>query len=264
MTDGPTGASTTTTAASLARLRQALPFLHLSPSGALYFPLPAPHSHIILTGPDPPTDAPAIVKAWNDPAIYRWTVGPSFPYLLEHAQEMLQKNVKTYETAVGRMCELAANGAGKEIKLDQTPLRFIREVRPDGSWMFIGDVGLMRCSFSEVQELEERAKLLEDNNAREVGDEAIVWMIGDYLISSHHGRGIMTSAIRTLLYTWAVPLMNCRTVRAYILTENVGSKRVFEKLGFALIATSEGGVPLQGKREKEHGTWTMEWKYAGP
>ncbi|KZP01203.1 hypothetical protein CALVIDRAFT_559837 [Calocera viscosa TUFC12733] len=151
---------------TVALLRQALPFLHLSPSGALYFPLPAPQSHNILTGPDTRIDGPAIVKAWNDPLIYRWTVGPSFPYLLEHAQEMRQKNVKTYETAVGRMCELAANEAGKEIKLDQTPLRFIREVGPSGSWMFIGDVGPMRCRCSEEHPLKEREKLSEENNAR--------------------------------------------------------------------------------------------------
>jgi len=49
-------------------------------------------------------------------------------------------------------------------------------------------------------------------------------------------------------------------VRAYILTGNDASKRVFEKLGFVLVHTREGGVPRQGKREREVGTWTMEWR----
>ncbi|KZT51697.1 hypothetical protein CALCODRAFT_503218 [Calocera cornea HHB12733] len=246
---------------SLAILPQTLTFLRLSPSGALYLPLPTPHSHIILTGPDSPSDTTNIVKAFNDPLIYRWTVGTPFPYLLEHAQDTLKKTVKTYETTVARMCKLASGDQEEEIKVDQTPLRFIREIQLDGSWLFIGDIGLLRDSFLEVLPLEERAKLVEANNARCIGDPEIVWMIGDYLTSSHHGQGIMTSVIRTVLYTWAVPLMNCRTVRAYIITENWGSKRVFEKLGFTLTSTIEGGVPLQGKREKEHGTWVMEWKY---
>ncbi|EJU00829.1 acyl-CoA N-acyltransferase [Dacryopinax primogenitus] len=244
--------------ASLKLITQTLPFLHLSPTGALFFPLPAPHSHVILSGPDP-ADGAEIVQAFNDPLIYRWTISPPFPYLLAHAEDMLRRNVHTYEESVSRMSELVQKWEG--MKLAATPLRFIREVQRDGSWKFIGDVGLVRCSFSEVFPLEERDRLVRENNAREAGDEGIVWMIGDYLISSHHGRGIMTAAIRTLLQTWARPLMSCRTVRAYVLTGNEGSKRVFEKLGFELKETMEGGVPMQGKREEVVGMWVMEWRY---
>jgi RimJ/RimL family protein N-acetyltransferase len=54
----------------------------------------------------------------------------------------------------------------------------------------------------------------------------------DYLVSSHHGRGIMSAAVGTLIDSWMVPRMNARLIRVEVFSGNMGSRRVFEKNGF--------------------------------
>lgn len=64
------------------------------------------------------------------------------------------------------------------------PVRYIREVREDGSDVFIGDVGMMRCMHGElmgpdgVLDWSNKAKLEEENNAIPAGDPRIIWSIG--------------------------------------------------------------------------------------
>ena len=63
----------------------------------------------------------------------------------------------------------------------------------------------------------------------------------DYLASSHHGKGIMTAAIETFIREWAVPRMGVRQIRVETFSDNKGSRRVFEKLGFKYEKT----VPIR-------------------
>ena len=66
-------------------------------------------------------------------------------------------------------------------------MRFIREVQEDGSDVFIGDMGFMRCPNGELMgpdglldkvNWENKAKMEEENNALAVGDPKIIWSIG--------------------------------------------------------------------------------------
>jgi hypothetical protein len=61
------------------------------------------------------------------------------------------------------------------------PVRSIREVQPDGSDVYLGDVEIRRHIFEEIGDLDRRARLVEINNAKEVGDPTIVWSIGGQL-----------------------------------------------------------------------------------
>lgn len=63
----------------------------------------------------------------------------------------------------------------------------------------------------------------------------------DFLASSHHGKGIMTAAIKTFIHEWALPRMGVRQIRVETFSDNTGSRRVFEKLGF----TYEKTVPIR-------------------
>lgn len=48
----------------------------------------------------------------------------------------------------------------------------------------------------------------------------------------------MTAVVRTLLNEWAVPRMGVRRVRVETYVGNIGSRRVFEKLGFIYETTT--------------------------
>lgn len=60
-------------------------------------------------------------------------------------------------------------------------------------------------------------------------------MIPDCLASSHHGKGIMTSAIRVMMDEWAIPRMNAQHIVATAFIDNIGSQRTFTKNGFRLV-----------------------------
>lgn len=59
----------------------------------------------------------------------------------------------------------------------------------------------------------------------------------DCLASSHHGKGIMTAAVRTLMQEWVVPCMGAKAMRVEACEGNVGSVKVFEKNGFEVVDT---------------------------
>jgi hypothetical protein len=53
-------------------------------TGEPFLRLPAPFQNIIITPPRS-EDVPSIVRALNDPRVYKTLSGPPFPYLEEHA-----------------------------------------------------------------------------------------------------------------------------------------------------------------------------------
>lgn len=70
----------------------------------------------------------------------------------------------------------------------------------------------------------------------------------DFLSPSHHGQGIMTAVIHTLIHDWAIPYMNAHTIKASLYAENKGSARVFGKNGFRLEHTREDWVIVPENR----------------
>ncbi|GJE91527.1 GNAT family N-acetyltransferase [Phanerochaete sordida] len=206
-------------------------------TGEPFIRLPSPHTNLILT---PPRlgDADANYTTMQDPRVYKTLSGPPFPYLQRHATEWLALIVPQAADALreARAAEAAAS-AGAPVRVGSCPVRYIREVRADGSDVLLGDIDVHRCAYPDVADVEERLRLAKVNADRELGDPEIDWCIGDCLAAPYHGKGIMTAALAALMEHWLMPRMGVRKIRVETFEGNIGSVRVFEKNGFALEET---------------------------
>jgi len=230
-----------------------------------YLRLPPPNGNIIITPPRM-SDASFTPAILNDPRVYRTLSGPPYPYLPEHAQDWVTMIKRTADKVLADLRD--ASNEQSLLIVGGCPVRTLREVRPDGTDIYLGDIEIHRASWLEVLDAERRSELREENEARVVGDPDIVWEIGgetytgclclisfsssllDYLAPTHSGRGVMTAALKTVLEKWAIPRMGVRKVHVTAFKGNVGSVRVFEKNGFVMketvedcadISTSKGG-----------------------
>ncbi|CAE6536340.1 unnamed protein product [Rhizoctonia solani] len=200
--------------------------------------LPAPHSNIRLTPPRL-EDANNILAIMNDPEMIMNFATPPYPYLREHCDGWLRDRIRDYESTMSHITNVDADVGF----LDLHPLRHIREVGPDGIETFLGDVGLIRENgFYEIRDEEARVAKARINTNLSIGDPNIVWTFGDYLRPSHHGRGIMTAAVKMVINSWAIPHMNAHKFLAATFPENVGSQKVFLKNGFQIVERIIGAV----------------------
>ncbi|GBE77660.1 hypothetical protein SCP_0105410 [Sparassis crispa] len=205
-------------------------------TGEPFLRLPSPLEDIIITPPRV-TDAPSIVAILNDPTVCQWLKGPPYPYLPSHADSWLNDAKRESDATLLELKQTCREDSDGTLKLvGSCPVRSLRAVQEDGTDVYIGNVDFRRCAFLE-EDPAVRGRLSEENTQRVVGDPAIVWCLGDYLAPSHHGRGIMTAAVGTLLASWAIPRMGVRRMRVEIFRGNNGSVRVFEKNGFVLEKT---------------------------
>ncbi|KAF8591952.1 acyl-CoA N-acyltransferase [Ramaria rubella] len=213
--------------------------LHLSPilinkhTGEPFLRLPFPHSNIILTPPRA-SDSDAIVPILNDRRVFRWLDGPPYPYNIDHARAWLEITSKASDDVIQ---ELKEKGSGYVV--EGCPVRTLREVTDSGEEIFLGDCVIRRWLFDDIADPEERERLTKENEKRLPTDPETQWGIGDYLAPSHHGRGIMSAALGTLISQWFIPRMGTKTIKANVWKGNHGSVRVFEKNGFVIEKTLE-------------------------
>ncbi|CAE6441619.1 unnamed protein product [Rhizoctonia solani] len=196
-----------------------------------FIALPAPHFNIRLTPPRL-SDADEVLAIMNVPEIIMNFATPPYPYLREHCDGWLKEKIREYESAMVQITKV-----GEDVGfLDLLPLRHIREVGPDGTETFLGDIGLIRENgFCDIRDEEARNTKVNTNLNLPVGDPNIVWTFGDYLRPSHHGRGIMTAVVKAVIDLWAIPHMNAHKFWASTFPENVGSQKVFLKNGFQVV-----------------------------
>ncbi|KAI0248385.1 GNAT domain-containing protein [Lactifluus subvellereus] len=228
-----------------------------------YLRLPAPHDRIVIVTPRL-QDAAELCEILNDPRVYRWVANPPFPYTMEHAISWLTQS-KAEADAIWNELEQASaeSPSGPPKFVGGCPLRSILEENADGSYTFLGTCGIDRNTYDDVMDLEERARLVHENNARPVGDPNIIWRIGYYLRPSHHGRGIMTAVVGMLMKSWGIPRMNVRNVEPAVFEGNTSSQRVLEKNGFVLRKTVQECVHVLAKGEMADELRTvhfMEWR----
>ena len=147
-------------------------------TGEPFLRLPIPHNNIIITPPRM-SDAAAIVKNMTDPALYIWLTGPPHPYLPKHAEYWLDKIKAATDASFEKLRRAnEEQPEGPPILVDESPVRTIREVREDGSELFLGDIALLREMWPDEEDRELKKTLTEANAARELGDPEIVWCIG--------------------------------------------------------------------------------------
>ncbi|KAJ7777212.1 hypothetical protein B0H16DRAFT_1406775 [Mycena metata] len=210
-------------------------------TGEPFLRLPAPFENIIITPPRMSDIAPSTVIMGN-PAVSRW-MGPNGPgstYTEVQAEGWISK-IKPEADAI--LDEVRRTPGGP---ISGCPVRHVREERADGTDIFIGDIAIARASFVQVLDKEERARLLTENNARVLGDPEIVWHVGYYLAPSHHGRGLATVAVRTIINQWGIPAMKVKLIRTGTFEGNHGSLKVLQKNGFAVIETLQNHLQLEG------------------
>ncbi|ORY92601.1 hypothetical protein BCR35DRAFT_327723 [Leucosporidium creatinivorum] len=213
--------------------------LRFTTSHRPFLPLSHPlfPNRLSLTLPHP-TDSPNKLATLNHPSVYPMLQGPPYPYtsadssswdalLLSHWETCLTHWVKGEWKEGLQACggcpvnNLRLAGEGEELG--------------EGEW--VGDLGVFRWRFEEMEEGEVRERLCEENVGRKVGEEGVVWSFGFFLHPPHHGLQIPTHALRSLLTTWYLPphLLNCKHIRSAAFVNNPASRRVQEKCGMRLV-----------------------------
>ncbi|KAF8973918.1 hypothetical protein BDZ97DRAFT_1751858 [Flammula alnicola] len=196
------------------------------------------HRNIILTPPRD-NDAPSFVKYFNDSRVYPWMDSTPFPYLLEQAEGLMKRVKPRFDAAL------------KELE-DSVGIRDIQNYEPLPSRFHTGE--LMNTN---AVDWDRKAQNEAENNSREAGDPDVLWSIGDFLAPSHHGQGIMSDVLDTLLHDWAIPRMGVRRILLGVVEGNMSSVRVFEKNGFHLKQMVKDYRKIRGETKNLQ---VMEWK----
>ncbi|KAJ7455930.1 acyl-CoA N-acyltransferase [Mycena galericulata] len=208
------------------------------------------HKNIILTPPRL-SDGPAMIPLLNDERVYHWLSSPPFPYLPEHADWWLNQAKQKSDFL---LAELEAAREDPEPKIvDACPVSSIREVKEDGTEIFLGSIDI---SLAEQPWELEGTDRYSQRSARRDPDNPDIWTLGDYLAPSHHGQGIMSDAFQTLLHKWGIPRMGVRRMVVTTLAGNTGSVRVFEKNGFKFRKTIDEAIDVRGTMRGVH---VLEW-----
>jgi hypothetical protein len=160
--------------------------------------LPAPHQRIIIATPRL-HDAPQIYELLNDPRIYRWITGPPFPYLMEHAVSWLTQAKVDADAIWNELEQANAESPDGPLKIvGGCPVRSVLEENDDGSYTYLGDCGFVRHTFDDITDVEERTRLLQENNARPAGDPSTIWSIGGMCSQTRLTRGPIIGPSQTI------------------------------------------------------------------
>ncbi|KAJ7045040.1 acyl-CoA N-acyltransferase [Mycena alexandri] len=224
--------------------------LEMNPKGEPFLRLLS-HKNIIIT-PTRLDDGPAMIPHLNDERVYRWVSSPPHPYLPEHAEWWLNHAKETEDKWFAELKSARDDPTPKIV--DFCPVGSIREVLEDGTEVFIGSIVIHLAE--QPWELEGTGRLKQETPRRDAGDPDI-WTFGDWLAPSHHGRGIMSDAIQTVMQKWAIPRMGVRRIVVTAIEGNAGSVRVFEKNGFAFRKTIADVLNVRGTMRSVH---VVEWR----
>lgn len=141
----------------------------------VYIQLPHPHQNIRITPPRP-SDVHRIIPILNDIRVYSFLKGPPFPYTDDDATSFVTTRKASCDDVLKEISERGDSKPGTFFS--GCPVRSIREVLPDGSDVYIGDIDLGRSRFIEEPDKQKRGELESENGAKAVGDASIVWCPG--------------------------------------------------------------------------------------
>ncbi|KAJ7455935.1 hypothetical protein B0H11DRAFT_2200218 [Mycena galericulata] len=178
----------------------------------------------------------------NDERVYHWLSNPPFPYLPERADRSLNKAKQGSDLL---LAELEAAREDPEPKIvDDCPVGSIREVKEDGTEIFLGSIEFSLAE--QPWELEGTDRYSQRTAKRDPNDPDI-W------------TGIMSDAFQTLLHQWGIPRMGVRHMGVTTLAGNTGGVRVSEKNGFKFQKTVDDAVDVRGTMRGLHVLdWTLE------
>ena len=154
-----------------------------------YLRLSAPHQRIIIAAPRL-DDAPQLVEILNDSGVYRWLTAPPYPYSMEHAVSWFTQIKADADEIWNELEKANAESPDGPLKIvSGCPVRSILEENDDGTYMFLGTCSLERYAFDDIKDDEERAHLVQENNARPTGDPDIIWTMGSMCCSNSPNEG---------------------------------------------------------------------------
>ncbi|KAJ7171650.1 hypothetical protein C8R43DRAFT_20945 [Mycena crocata] len=199
--------------------------------GEPYLPLPAPFEQFYL-GVERKSDIPDDVAMMSDIRVARTLVGPPFPVPLINSQRWL---VRERASVIALFADYAE---GKFLPAESDPFSVLRERKPDGSEVYVGQVTIMYCGDDEK-------RLTPVNDAwEEWRTRTKVWEIGAALRPEYHRKGVASAAVSVIMNDWAIPQMGCTELRAQCFVSNVGSVKLWEKHGFVENPTLRGEVTV--------------------
>ena len=104
--------------------------------------------------------------------------GPPFPYLQEHADSWVDSHKEICDAVLRELEEESKTHPDGPLKfVEACPVRSIREVKADGTELFLGDIGIDRYGYEGLQG-EKKARLVDENMAKKTGDPTIIWSVG--------------------------------------------------------------------------------------
>jgi RimJ/RimL family protein N-acetyltransferase len=182
--------------------------------------------------------------------------GPPFPYGRKEWDDwsaILERASKDTLAEWREVEKTRKEGGNGRQWVNGAPVTAIREVDPvTGEQKFIGSIDVTRHNYTFHGVHEENQRKQDENDALAAGNPEIDWSVGcescplhssydvqnllifwiDYLAPSHHGRGIMSVALNTLLHDFCVPYMNAHLVTVSYFEHNPASRKVLERNGF--------------------------------
>ncbi|KAF7310016.1 Arf-GAP domain-containing protein [Mycena indigotica] len=194
--------------------------IRFAEDGEPCLPLPAPFEQFYL-GPERHSDLPFDVAMMNDIRVARTIMGPPFPVQLLGAQKWLVRERDFTEKL------FAGYAAGKYQpgNVDSSPFSVIRERKRDGQPdPYVGQVtigfekGLRKTPVREGCESWRRTDGF--------------WEMGAALNVDYQGKGVASAATK-VIFDFAVEHLGATEIHANVLQTNVGSVRLWQKLGFA-------------------------------
>ncbi|GAA5958916.1 hypothetical protein JCM8115_000688 [Rhodotorula mucilaginosa] len=218
-----------------------------------YLPLPLTTSPPLILTPQRPTDVSRIVETLTDPAVGMQLIGPPWPFKAEDAHswgESLRAQAKEVfrdlKARTEQLGEISTNGYGEERGTerpagDETktkkrrwpiPAPKIHSLRRADNGAWAGDFGVTRWQFDNVVDAEEKQRLIDENEAKEVLDPTVIWTYGFYLHPELHGKGLMSQVLESMLSTYFDDYLGANEVRGAAYASNPASLKTQERCGF--------------------------------
>ncbi|KAJ7696954.1 hypothetical protein B0H17DRAFT_928851 [Mycena rosella] len=199
--------------------------------GEPYIPLPAPFERFYL-GVMRHWDTPHDVAMMNDIRVARTLVGPPFPLPVRASKNWLLKERRDV-TAI-----FAAYAEGKFLPAGTAPFSILRELKPDGSEVYVGQVTVFYCG-------DDTKRLTPVNAAwEEWRTRTKVWEIGAAIHPDYQRTGLATAAVDVFMHQWVIPQMGATELRAQCFASNLGSVKLWQKYGFVEEPSLRGEVTV--------------------
>ena len=154
-----------------------------------YLPLPLTTSPPLILTPQRPTDVPRIVETLTDPAVGMQLIGPPWPFKAEDAHSwgeslraQAEEVFRDLKARTEQQVEISTNEyheeraterpAGNEINAKKRrwpiPAPKMHSLRRADNGAWAGDFGVTRWQFDNVVDAEEKQRLIDENEAKEV------------------------------------------------------------------------------------------------